>query len=75
MLTTHFVYIFAASFSSIIIFNTEYDFLGEDFRNWGADEIVSKSSGPAMLVHAVMQIISLDFERRQANFAQALPPI
>lgn len=54
-----------------IIVNTGYDFLGEDFRDWGTDEVVSKSSGPAVLIRAVVQIIPPDMEMRPINFASA----
>jgi DNA-binding response OmpR family regulator len=57
--------------SQMPIINTGYDFLGEDFRDWGADEVVSKSSGPAVLIRAVARVMPAEFEFQNFEFAPA----
>jgi CheY-like chemotaxis protein len=55
-----------------IIINTAYDFLGEDFHDWGADEFVAKSSGPEALIRALARAIPVEVEMQNPDFVPTL---
>ena len=51
-----------------IVINTGYEFYRLDFRCWGADAFVVKSSDPSELRRKVKQVLSLkDTERESRN--------